>query len=383
MTLPLPVRGPASRRVHLSPPDVGELELAYVTRAIESGWVAPAGPDLDAFEAEIAALTGWPGACAVSSGTAALHLALKVLGVRPGDEVIVPSFTFAATANAVVHAGAQPVFVDAARDTWQMDPAVLADALREAAARGKPPAAVVTVDLYGQCAGYREITALAAAHGIPVVEDAAEAVGATWHGRPAGTLGDVGIYSFNGNKIITASSGGMVLAPDPAFTDRVRHLATQAREPAAHYEHREVGYNYRLSNILAALGRAQLARLPEFLARRHETNAHYREAFADLAEISFMPRVPDTEWNGWLTCVLFDLPEQRDSAMARLAAADIESRPLWKPMHAQPVFAEARAHVTGVSDDLFARGLCLPSGTALTADEFGRIVTEVRAFLRG
>lgn len=383
MTLPLPTRGPDSLRIYLSPPDVGDLELAYVTRAIESGWVAPAGPDLDAFESEIGALSGWPGACAVSSGTAALHLALVALGVEPGDEVLVSSFTFAASANAVVHAGARPVFVDAARDTWQMDPAILAEALAEAIVRGRPPAAVVTVDLYGQCAGYAEITALAAEYGIPVVEDAAEAVGSRYRGRPAGTLGDVGIFSFNGNKIITASSGGMVIAPDVAFTNRVRHLANQAREPAVHYEHTEVGYNYRLSNVLAALGRAQLARLPEFIARRHAVNAHYREAFADLEEITFMPVVPDTEWNAWLTCVTFDRPERRDAAMHRLAAVGIESRPLWKPMHAQPVYAGARAHVNGVSDDLFARGLCLPSGTALSEDDLARIVAEVRMSLRG
>jgi dTDP-4-amino-4,6-dideoxygalactose transaminase len=357
---------------------VGPLEREYLLRALDSGWVAPVGPDLDAFEAEVAALTGWSGACAVSSGTAALHLALLVSGVRPGDDVVVSSFTFAASANAVVHAGARPVFVDSDAATWTMDPDLLTDTLLDARRRGRLPAAVVTVDLYGQCADYDRIVETCRELGVVVVEDAAEALGSASCDRPAGTLGDIGVFSFNGNKIITASGGGMVVAPDRAVTDRVRHLATQAREPAAHYEHREVGYNYRLSNLLAALGRAQLARLPDLMDRRKAVHEHYRALLADAPGLQFMPMAPWTRWNAWLTCVLFNHPEQRDAALARLAADSIESRPLWKPMHQQPVYATAEAHLTGVSDDLFARGLCLPSGSRLMPPDVERIAGHVK-----
>ena len=269
-------------RIFLSPPDVGPLEREYLLRAIDSGWVAPVGPDLDAFEAEIAARTGWPGAVAVSSGTAGLHLALLSSGVQPGDEVLVSTFTFAASANAVVHAGATPVFVDSDASTWNLSPELLADALADARRRNHLPRAVVAVDLYGQCADYDAIVGLCHELGVAVVEDAAEAIGSTWNGRPAGALGDIGVFSFNGNKILTTSGGGMVVTPDVAVADRIRHLATQARLPAVHYEHAEVGFNYRLSNLLAALGRAQLARLPEMIGRRLAINERYVARFAEL-----------------------------------------------------------------------------------------------------
>ncbi len=259
---------PTHARIYLSPPDTGDLEHEYVLRALDSGWVAPVGPDLNGFEDDLAALTGWSGVAAVASGTAALHLALLVSGVEPGDEVLVSTFTFAASANAVVHAGGTPVFVDSDRTTWNMDPNLLADVLDERRRANRLPRAVVVTDLYGQCADYDAIVPLCRELGVAVVQDAAEAVGSTYRGRSAGTQGDIGIFSFNGNKIMTTSSGGAVLAPDPEVADRVRYLATQARQPVAHYEHTEVGFNYRLSNLLAALGRAQLERLPDMVARR-------------------------------------------------------------------------------------------------------------------
>ncbi len=283
---------PDPDRILLSSPDVGPLERDALLRAFDSGWVAPVGPELDAFEADLAAFTGWPGTVAMSSGTAALHLALLTLGVGPGDDVLVSSFTFAATANAVAYTGATPTFLDSEVTSWNLDPQLLADALASADAAGRLPAAVVAVDLYGQCADYDAIVPLCAQYGVPLVEDAAEALGSTHRGRAAGTLGDVGILSFNGNKIITTSGGGALLSPDPAVADRVRYLATQARQPEVHYEHTDVGFNYRLSNLLAAMGRAQLERLPDMSARRLAINEHYRDQLAEVAGLAFMPIAP-------------------------------------------------------------------------------------------
>ena len=370
-------------RIHLSSPDVGSLEREYLLTALESGWVAPAGPELDGFEGDVAALTGWPGAVAVSSGSAALHLALLVSGVQPGDDVLVSSLTFAASANAVVHCGANPVFVDSERSSWNMDPGLLADALTAAADRGRLPTAAVVVDLYGQCADYDAITSLCRDRGVALVEDAAEALGASHGGRAAGTLGDIGVFSFNGNKIATTSGGGMVVTPEPAVADRVRHLATQAREPAPHFEHNEVGFNYRLSNLLAAIGRAQLARLHEMIDRRLAIHERYRGHLADVPGITFMPIAPWGRWNGWLTCVVLDGQARRDAVIARLADHDIESRPLWKPMHLQPVFRTRQAFTSGVGEELFRRGVCLPSGSALADDQVDTIAMLVRdAFVR-
>ena len=372
--------GGSSGRIFLSSPDVGSAEREALLRAFDSGWVAPVGPDLDAFEAELASFVGWSGVAAMSSGTGALHLALAVHGVRAGDEVIVSTFTFAATANAVTYLGATPRFVDSETATWNMNPELLAAELAAMRAAGRLPAAVVVVDLYGQCADYDEIVPLCAEYGVPVIEDAAEALGASYKGRPAGTLGDSGIFSFNGNKIMTTSGGGAFVSPDVAVADRVRYLATQARQPAVHYEHTEVGFNYRLSNLLAAMGRAQLARLPEMSARRRSINGFYRRTLAEVPGLSFMPTVEG--WNGWLTCVTFDDPAARDSVQSALEAVDIESRPLWKPMHLQPVFADAPARVDGTSEHLFAHGLCLPSGSALTDAQVERVADVVQTVAR-
>ena len=387
---------PASEsRVFLSPPDVGPPEREALLRAFDSGWVAPAGPELDAFEAELASFVGWPGVVAMSSGTGALHLALATLGVRPGDDVLVSTFTFAATANAVTYVGATPRFVDSDSATWNMNPELLAAELADCERAGCLPAAVVVVDLYGQCADYDEIVPLCARYGVPVIEDAAEALGASYKGRSAGTLGDCGIFSFNGNKIMTTSGGGAFVSSDTGLADRVRYLATQARQPAVHYEHTEIGFNYRLSNLLAAMGRAQLARLPGMSARRLQINRSYRELLGELPGVSFMPIAPfgpvdgtnsDASaggWNGWLTCVVFDDPAVRDAVQSELAALDIESRPLWKPMHLQPVFATTPARVDGTSEHLFTNGLCLPSGSALSDAQVERVVTVVDATVRG
>ena len=356
-------------RIFLSSPDVGSLEREALLRAFDSGWVAPAGPELEAFEHDIAAITGWPGAVAMSSGTAALHLALLGQGVQQGDRVLVSSFTFAATANAIAYCGAEPTFIDSDTATWNMSPQLLADELADARRHNRLPTAVVVVDLYGQCADYDPIVAQCEELGIPVVEDAAEALGATYKGRPAGTLADTGVFSFNGNKIITTSGGGMFVSPDLDSSNRVRNLATQARRPAVHYEHTEIGYNYRLSNLLAAMGRAQLQRLPAMSARRLQINARYRELLGDLPHLSFMPIAPWGGWNGWLTCVVFDDVGARNSVQQALEANDIESRPLWKPMHLQPVFAGCASRVDGTSGYLFDHGLCLPSGSVLTDDQ--------------
>ena len=387
---------PASEsRVFLSPPDVGPAEREALLRAFDSGWVAPAGPELDAFEAELASFVGWPGVVAMSSGTGALHLALATLGVRPGDDVLVSTFTFAATANAVTYVGATPRFVDSDSATWNMNPELLAAELADCERGGRLPAAVVVVDLYGQCADYDEIVPVCARYGVPVIEDAAEALGASYKGRSAGTLGDCGIFSFNGNKIMTTSGGGAFVSPDMGLADRVRYLATQARQPAVHYEHTEIGFNYRLSNLLAAMGRAQLARLPGMSERRLQINRSYRESLGELPGVSFMPiarfgpvdgansDVSAGGWNGWLTCVVFDDAAVRDAVQSELAAVDIESRPLWKPMHLQPVFATTPARVDGTSEHLFTNGLCLPSGSALSDAQVERVVTVVDATVRG
>ena len=369
-------------RIWLSPPDVGPDEQHRMTQALQGGWVAPAGPDLAAFEADIAEFTGWPGAVALSSGTAALHLALLAVGVQPGDEVLVSTFTFAASANAVRYCGAEPVFIDSDRTSWNMNPELLAEELAEGAARGKLPAAVIVVDLYGQCADYDPIMATCREYGVPVIEDSAEALGATYKDRPAGTLADIGVFSFNGNKIITTSGGGMLVTPDEEVADRVRYLATQARQPAVHYEHTEVGYNYRLSNLLAALGRGQFARLPQFVARRRAINDLYRELLDDVEECDFMP-VPDwSGWNGWLSCLVFAVPGVSHRVHNALLGSEIESRPLWKPMHRQPAFAGCRSRVDATSDHIFDLGLCLPSGSALTDDQVAEVAALVRSKVR-
>nr|WP_296063827.1 aminotransferase class I/II-fold pyridoxal phosphate-dependent enzyme [uncultured Actinoplanes sp.] len=373
-------------RIHLSPPDVGDVERKLLLEAFDSNWVAPAGPDLDAFEEQVADVVGVRHAVALSSGTAALHLALTAAGVRNGDTVLLPSFTFAASANAVRYVGGRPVFLDSTEASWNVDPELVAEELRTRARKGRLPRAVVAVDMYGQCADYEPLLDACDRYGVPLIEDAAEALGASYRGRPAGSFGLAGVLSFNGNKIITTGGGGMLVTDDDRVAAQTRHLATQAREPVAHYEHRTVGYNYRLSNLLAAVGRGQLQRLGDLIAARRRTARHYRAALGDLPGLSFMPIAGYGLPNWWLTCLLVDADRfgaGRDHILASLRERNIEGRPTWKPMHLQPVFRDCPVRGGNVCAELFRRGLCLPSGSALTDQDRERVVAAVRAAREG
>jgi dTDP-4-amino-4,6-dideoxygalactose transaminase len=364
-----------SYRIYLSPPDVGELEEEFALDALKSGWVAPLGPHVDAFEQEIAEYVGVNHAVALSSGTAALHLGLLALGVKPGDEVVVPTMTFAATAFAVAYVGAVPVFIDSEPGTYNLDPVLLATLLSSRAAEGRLPAAVIAVDVYGQTADYERILPICAQHGVPVLEDAAEALGASHELGNAGTLGDVGVFSFNGNKIMTTSGGGMLVTNDKAIAVRVRHLATQAREPVPWYEHIDIGFNYRLSNLLAALGRAQLSRLDDMIVKRRATRDRYASALERLG----IGLVTDGAWgrgNAWLNVALPGA-ELGSALSIALEQQEIESRPAWKPMHMQPVFASASRLLNGTAESLFSDGLCLPSGSALTDAELAAVLEVI------
>jgi pyridoxal phosphate-dependent aminotransferase EpsN len=365
------------KRIYLSPPDVGAAERALLLDAFDSGWIAPLGPHVDAFEREFAASVGAPHAVALSSGTAALHLALHILGIGPGDEVITATLTFAATANAICYVGATPVFVDASARSWTLDPDLLEEELARRARANRQVRAVVTVDLYGQCCDYDRIAGICARYGVPIVEDAAEALGATCGRQHAGTFGECGAFSFNGNKIMTTSGGGMLVSHRKSIVERARHLATQAREPAPHYEHQDVGFNYRMSNLLAAIGRGQLAGMGEKLARRRAVNARYREALEKCPGVDFMPEAPYGRSNLWLTCLTIEpalFGATREDVRKHLDAANIEARPVWKPMHLQPVFRDCPTVGGRVAERLFESGLCLPSGSNLTPGDQARVI---------
>lgn len=372
-------------RVYLSAPDIGPLEEQFVRDALRSGWVAPVGPDLDAFEREVAARAGVAHAVAVSSGTAALHLAMTALGIGPDQVVIVPTLTFAATPNAAVYTGAEPVFVDCEPATGNLDIDLLARTLAALRKRGRRIGAVVPVDLFGSCVDYTSLLPLCAEYEVPVVADAAESLGAAHAGRPAGSFGRAAVLSFNGNKIMTTSSGGMLVSADEELIARCRYLSTQARQPVPHYEHTEIGYNYRLSNLLAALGRAQLRRLDEMMERRRLLRESYAKLFAGRDGVRLLGG-DDTDANCWLTTVVIE-PDQSgwraEELAAHLAERDIETRPVWKPMHLQPVFAGAEAVLTGVAERLFATGLVLPSGSSLDESQVSRVFDAVSGFLDG
>ncbi|MEU8087953.1 DegT/DnrJ/EryC1/StrS family aminotransferase [Micromonospora sp. NPDC049101] len=371
--------------VFLSPPDVGELEESYLLRAIRAGRFDPDGPELGAFEQELAARVGVGHALGLSSGTAALHLALLAVGAGPETVVVVPTLTFAATANAVTYTGAEPVFVDCDASTGNLDVDLLSDLLGRLVDAGRRVAAVLSVDINGRCADYDRLLPLCAAIGVPVVEDAAQALGSTYRGRCAGTFGRVGIYSFSHNKVMTTTGGGMLVSDDPALVARARHLATQAREPVSHYEHRDVGYNYRLSTLLAALGRAQLTRLDTMIARRRALRDRYARLFGGVTGTRILG-AGDPGSNCWLTSVVVE-PERTGWQPAHLAEHlarhGVECRPMWKPMHRQPVYADRQVARTGVADRLFATSLSLPSGSALTDDQVERVFAAITEFLDG
>lgn len=424
-----------SPKIYLSSPHMGGDELRFVHEAFTTNWIAPLGPHVDALEKEfgqilqerteetetkssvpsVSSCSNSPVySAALASGTAALHLALKLVGLQRGEEAFCSSLTFSASANPIVYEGGKPVFIDSECASWNMDPALLAEALAARAKRGKLPRAVIVVHLYGQCADLEPIAALCERYGVALIEDAAEALGAVYFGNqrpeargqrqeesgirslasrhrplPAciapGTVGRLGIFSFNGNKIITTSGGGMLVSREEALIAKARFWATQARDPAPHYQHSEIGYNYRLSNVLAGIGRGQLRVLADRVNARRANCAFYQQAFADLPGIEFMPEAPWNRCTRWLTCVLVDPKEfgaNREAIRLALEAENIEARPVWKPMHLQPVFAGCDRFGGNVAEDLFNRGLCLPSGSNLTEGDLQRVVEVVRACRR-
>lgn len=371
-------------RIYLSSPDVGPHERVELFQAFDSKWIAPLGPYVDQFEQEFAEYIGVPHALALSSGTAALHLALLVNNIGPGDLVITSTLTFAATVNPITYVGATPVFVDADPATWTMDTRRLEEALETCKAEGRPAKAVISVDLYGQACDYEIITLLCKAHGAILIDDAAEAVGARYKGEHVGRHGVCAAFSFNGNKIMTSGGGGMLVSNDADLIDRARHLSTQARDPAPHYEHSVIGYNYRLSNLLAAVGCGQLHRVEKMMARRREINERYRAAMTHTAGITFMPVADYGTPNYWLTCIQVDPASagvSREDIRAGLEAEDVESRPVWKPMHLQPVFQHCRRFGGDVAGSLFEKGLCLPSGSNLTDDDHARVLNALAKVL--
>jgi dTDP-4-amino-4,6-dideoxygalactose transaminase len=373
-------------RIFLSSPHMGGEEIKFIKNAFEKNWIAPLGPNVDGFEKDLAAYTGVPHAAALSSGTAAIHLALILLGVEPGDEVICQSMTFCASANPIAYMCATPVFVDSETDTWNMDPNLLEYAVKARQKAGKQIKAIIPVHLYGMPAKMREIVAVASKYAIPVIEDAAEALGSEYRGQPCGSFGKIGILSFNGNKIITTSGGGALISNDAVLVKKARFLATQARDPAPHYQHSEIGYNYRMSNICAGIGRGQMEVLPERVRQRRAFYDFYRELLSGKEGISFLPEPEEMFSNRWLTTILVDPARAdgvtREDIRMALEAENIESRPLWKPMHLQPVFRDAPATINGTSERLFANGLCLPSGSNLQPDEKKRIADVLKKLLK-
>lgn len=361
---------------------MGTLEQEFVQEAFDTNWIAPVGPHVDAFEQEFCEVVGATHAAAVSSGTAALHLALRLINVQPGDEVLCSTLTFIATANPITYLFAKPVFIDSDYSSWNMNPELLCSELDRRAKLGKLPKAVVLVHLYGQSADIDPILAVCNHYDIPLIEDAAESLGATYKGRSPGTFGHIGIYSFNGNKIITTSGGGMLVSDDAALVAKARFLATQARDPAPHYQHSEIGYNYRLSNVLAGIGRGQVQVLEDRVNARRRNFEIYQQGLQDLPGIQFMPEAAYGRSTRWLTCLMID-PDKfgadREHIRLALAAQQIETRPVWKPLHLQPVFFKCEQIGGAVSEHLFKHGLCLPSGSNLTEADLDRVIQAIRS----
>jgi dTDP-4-amino-4,6-dideoxygalactose transaminase len=372
-----------SEKIWLSSPHMGGEEIKFVQEAFDTNWISPVGPHINAFEKELASYCGVSDSAVLSSGTAAIHLALVMLGVNAGDEVICSTFTFSASANPIVYQGATPVFVDSEPETYNMDPALLREAISDRIrVTGKKPRAIILVHLYGMPAKINEIVAVADEFQIPLIEDAAEALGSKYHEKQLGTFGQLGVFSFNGNKIITTSGGGALIAKSAEHIVRSRFLSTQARDAAPHYQHSSIGYNYRLGNVAAGIGRGQLRVLDEWVKRRRNNFAFYKEELADLEMIRFLAEPAESFSNRWLTTIEVhpksDRPVTRETLRLALEKQNIETRPLWKPMHLQPVFAGAPAYTNGVSEKLFDIGLCLPSGSNLTTSDLERVVTGLR-----
>lgn len=377
-----------SQRIWLSSPHMGDEEAAFVESAFRTNWIAPLGPHVDGFERELAAHVGIGHAAALSSGTAAIHLGLLLLGVKPGDTVFCSSLTFVGSCNPILYCGARPVFIDSDSDTWNMSPAALERALAWARRESRLPRSVIIVNLYGQSADMAALVPICERYGVPILEDAAESLGARYQGRSSGTFGRLAVYSFNGNKIITTSGGGMLVADDPDLVARARKLATQAREPARHYEHVEIGFNYRMSNVLAGIGRGQLRVLEQRVAQRRRVFERYQAALADIPLVQWMPEPPGYHSSRWLTCFTLDgpdAPRRCDLLMKFLERHAIEARPVWKPMHLQPLFDSAPYFSHQASQDvsarLFASGICLPSGSNLTEEEQDRVILLLRRAL--
>ncbi|MGH1284456.1 aminotransferase class I/II-fold pyridoxal phosphate-dependent enzyme [Bacillus toyonensis] len=372
------------KRIYLSSPHMSGNEQKYVQNAFDTNWVAPLGPNVDGFERELASFVGVKGGAAVSSGTAAIHLALRLLGIQKGDTVFCSSFTFVASANPIVYLGAEPVFIDSEPETWNMSPSALAHALYEANKVGNLPKAIVLVHLYGQSAKLDEILSLCHQYNVPIVEDAAESLGSTYKGRASGTFGEFGVYSFNGNKIITTSGGGMLVSNDVEALERARFLATQAKDPAPHYEHSEIGYNYRMSNILAGIGRGQLEVLEDRVRARRFIYKRYYEALSHMPGFYFMPELEHTRPNRWLTTLTIDEKESGISIgklLRILAEENIEARPMWKPLHMQSLFKEKKYYPHSKNEDvsqyLFQSGICLPSGSNMLAEDQQRVIQSI------
>ncbi|AMA71676.1 MULTISPECIES: DegT/DnrJ/EryC1/StrS family aminotransferase [Aneurinibacillus] len=378
-----------NKRIYLSPPHMSGEEQHYIAEAFATNWIAPLGPNVEEFERELAEYVGAKGALALSSGTAAIHLGLRLLGVGPGDTVFCSSLTFVASANPILYQGATPVFIDSEPETWNMSPGALERALRDAEAEGALPKAVVIVNLYGQSADMEPLLALCEKYGIPVLEDAAESLGATYKGKKSGTFGAFGVYSFNGNKIISTSGGGMLVSDDTEALEKARFWSTQARDAARHYQHSELGYNYRMSNILAGVGRGQLRVLDERIQARRAVFDRYVNALADVPGFAFMPEAESGFATRWLTALTVD-PAQTGVSAAEivdvLAEENIEARPVWKPLHLQPLFTGCKyyPHAEGhsVSDELFHNGICLPSGSSLTEEEQERVIQGIKRALK-
>ena len=373
-----------NKRMYLSPPHMGGQEQEFVREVFASNWIAPLGPQVDAFEQEVAAMAGRAGGVALSSGTAAIHLALKYLGVGQGDHVLCSTLTFSASCNPIVYEKAVPVFVDADAESWNMCPAALEKAISDLQKKGIKPKAAIIVDLYGRSADYDRLLPILDHAAIPVIEDAAEALGSTYKGHWCGSFGKFGIFSFNGNKIITTSGGGMAVANDLEALQRLRFWATQSRDAARHYEHSQIGYNYRMSNVLAGIGRGQLQVLKDRVEQKRLINRRYREALADIPAIEFMPCLDSCYSNDWLTVITLKSGSavSPDALMDALEADTIESRPVWKPLHLQPVFAACPFYThmdqSSVAEDLFHRGVCLPSGTSMTGADLERVIKIIR-----